>query len=117
MKPNQGLRKVAATLVAGFFFLGVTSLASLAASQFEGTWKVKDNEGNPMEITLSADGSAKGDRSGKAMNGTWKEESDAAVISWTTGWTTKIVKEGSQYKKTAYKNGQSGAESEAQKVK
>jgi hypothetical protein len=116
MKPN-GLGKVAATLVAGFVFLGVTSLASFAASQFEGTWKVKDNQGNPLEITLSAEGVATGDRSGKAMSGTWKEEGDAAVISWTTGWTTKIAKEGNQYKKTAYKGDEVGAESEAEKIK
>jgi hypothetical protein len=40
------------------------------------------------------------------MNGTWKEEGNAAVITWDTGWTTKITKEGNQYKKTAYSKGQ-----------
>jgi hypothetical protein len=53
------------------------------------------------------------------MNGTWKEEDDAAVISWTTGWTTKIIKQGEHYKKTAYKDRESGTEvaAEAEKVK
>ena len=40
------------------------------------------------------------------MTGTWKEEGNAAVITWDTGWTTKITKEDSGYKKTAYRKGQ-----------
>jgi hypothetical protein len=36
------------------------------------------------------------------MVGTWKEEGNTAVVTWNTGWTTKIAKEGDQYKKTAY---------------
>jgi hypothetical protein len=28
-----------------------------------------------------------------------------AVITWTTGWTTKIIKEGDHYIKTVYKKG------------
>jgi hypothetical protein len=114
MKPNQ-----AATTAAVVFASGVTCLSSLAASQFQGTWKTKDIQGGTMEITLSADGIATADRSGKAMNGTWKEENGAAVIIWTTGWSTKIAKEGDHYKKTAYKDRESGAEAkeEAEKVK
>jgi hypothetical protein len=114
MKPNQ-----AATTAAVVFASGVTCLSSLAASQFQGTWKTKDIQGGPMEITLSADGIATGDHYGTAMNGTWKEEDDAAVISWTTGWTTKIIKQGDHYKKTAYKDRESGTEvaAEAEKVK
>jgi hypothetical protein len=60
---KRGLGKVTAFAAALVFALGVTSLASLAASQFEGTWKTKDTKGNPFEIVLSADGTAKGDRS------------------------------------------------------
>jgi len=114
MKPNQ-----AATTVAAVFASSVACLSSLAGSQFEGTWKTKGINGGSMEITLSADGTATADRSGTAMKGTWKEEDGAAVISWTTGWKTKITKEGDHYKKTAYKEGESGAEekSEAEKVK
>ena len=53
------------------------------------------------------------------MNGTWKEEDDAAVISWTTGWKTKIIKQGDHYKKTAYKDRELETEvaAEAEKVK
>jgi hypothetical protein len=36
------------------------------------------------------------------MVGTWKEEGKSAVITWNTGWTTKILKEDDHYKKTAY---------------
>ena len=86
-------------------FVGMTSVASLAESAFEGVWKVKDTAGQPFEITLSSDGIAKATR-GEGMTGTWKEEDNAAVITWNTGWTTKITKEGNQYKKTAYRKGQ-----------
>jgi hypothetical protein len=40
-------------------FIGMTSLASLAASAFEGVWTVKDTGGQPFEITLSSGGVAK----------------------------------------------------------
>ncbi len=60
-------------------FIGMTSLASLAAGAFEGVWKVKDTAGQPFEITLSSGGIAKATR-GEGMTGTWKEEGNAAVI-------------------------------------
>ena len=56
-------------------------------------------------ITLSSGGVAKATR-GEGMTGTWKEEGNAAVITWKTGWTTKITNEGGKYKKTAYRKGQ-----------
>ncbi len=37
--------------------VALTSLASFAASQFEGKWKVSDSGGKPFEITLTSDGS------------------------------------------------------------
>src|SRR6266436_5682025 len=101
--------------------IGMTTLASLAASPFEGVWKVKDTGGRPFEITLSSGGVAKATR-GEGMTGTWKEEENAAVITWNTGWTTKIAKQGNQYHKAAYSKGQSldaapANSSDAQKVK
>jgi hypothetical protein len=85
--------------------LAMTSLPSLAASPFEGVWRVKDTSGQPFEITLSSDGTAKATR-GEGMSGTWKQEGNTAVITWNTGWTTKITKQGNEYKKTAYRKGQ-----------
>jgi hypothetical protein len=41
------------------------------------------------------------------MTGTWKEEGNSAVITWNTGWTTKITKAGDRYIKAAYGKGQS----------
>jgi hypothetical protein len=114
---KQGLGKVTAFVAAMVFALGVASLVGFAASQFEGTWKTKDTKGNPFEIVLSVDGTAKGDRSGEGLNGKWKEEGDSAVIEWGNGWTTKITKMGDQYKKTAYEKGKSMGETETQKVK
>jgi hypothetical protein len=83
--------------------------------------KRKDTVGKPFEITLSSGGAAKATR-GEGMTGTWKEEGDAAVITWNTGWTTKITKQGNQYHKAAYRKGQSldaapANSSDAQKVK
>ena len=66
----------------GLLFV-VTSFAALAASAFEGVWKVKDTAGHPFEITLSSDGAAKATR-GEGMTGTWKEEGNSAVITWNT---------------------------------
>ena len=99
------MRKAAIAAVAAAS-LGVTTFAALAASPFEGVWKVKDTAGHPFEITLSSDGAAKATR-GEGMTGTWKEQDNSAVITWNTGWTTKITKQGNQYVKEAYRKGQS----------
>ena len=98
-------KAVTAAVMAAYFF-GVASFAALAASPFEGEWQVKDTAGQPFEITLSSGGAAKATR-GEGMTGTWKEEGNSAVITWNTGWTTKITKEGNRYIKTTYGKGQS----------
>src|SRR6266568_6264211 len=67
------------TTAATAFFVAVTILTTLAASAFEGVWRVKDTAGQPFEITLSSGGAAKATR-GEGMTGTWKEEGNAAVI-------------------------------------
>ena len=71
--------KVAAAALAAVFAIALTSFATLAASQFEGVWKVQDTSGKPFQITLSADGSAKADRAGEGLTGTWKEEGGATA--------------------------------------
>jgi hypothetical protein len=86
-------------------FLAMTIVAGIAASGLEGTWNVKDTGGQPFQITLASDGVATATR-GEGMTGTWKEDGGAAVITWDSGWTTKIWKDGDQYKKTAYRKGQ-----------
>jgi hypothetical protein len=93
--------KATSAVLAAVFAIAMTTFSSLAASDFEGVWKVTDTAGQPFEITLSGGGAAKASR-GEGMVGTWKEEGKTAVITWNTGWTTKIAKEGDQYKKTAY---------------
>jgi hypothetical protein len=113
-------KELIVTLAAGLL-MGVTSFSALAASAFEGVWQVKDTAGKPFEITLSSGGVAKATR-GEGMTGTWKEEGEAAVITWNTGWTTKITKQGNRYHKAAYSKGQSldaapADSSDAQKVK
>ena len=112
--------RVFATATAGCL-MSLITVTSLAAGAFEGVWKVSDTGGQPFEITLSGGGVAKATR-GEGMNGTWKEEGNAAVITWDTGWTTKITKEGNQYKKTAYRKGEAldappANSSDAEKIK
>jgi len=100
------MRKLARATVTAVCLFGGTSFAALAASPFEGVWKVKDTAGHPFEITLSSSGAANATR-GEGMTGTWREEGDSVVITWNTGWTTKITKQGNQYVKAAYRKGQS----------
>jgi hypothetical protein len=100
------MRKIMTTIPSLAAAIALSSAASFAASEFEGTWTVKDTAGKPFEITLSQNAAAKANR-GEGMSGTWKEEDKAAVIEWNTGWVTKIAKEGNRYKKTAYRKGQS----------
>ena len=107
MSAKHLLSRAAATLVAVILAVALTAGAALAASQFEGTWKTEDTKGNPFQITLSADGKAKGDRADEGLAGTWKAEGDSVVITWDSGWTTKIVKEGDKFKKQAFEKGQS----------
>ncbi len=99
---RSSLARTVPAVTAGLFAVALTTFAS-AASEFEGVWKVKNTKGKPFEITLTADGSAKATLPKEGMTGTWKEEGGAAVISWKTGWTTKISKQGDKYKKTAWK--------------
>jgi hypothetical protein len=108
--------KFTVAALAAAFALATTAFA---AGEFEGTWKVKDTKGKAFEIVLASDGKASSTHE-KDMSGTWKEEGGAAVITWTTGWTTKIAKEGTGYKKTAYKGAPTGDatnSSDAEKVK
>ena len=106
LRNATAVSKPVTAVLAAIFAITMTSFASIAASDFVGTWSVKDTAGQPFEMTLLGDGMAKASR-GEGMVGTWKEEGKTAVITWNTGWTTKITKENDHYKKTAYRKGQS----------
>lgn len=115
------VRKAAGTALAGVFAVVVAGLASQAAGDFQGTWQVKDSQGKPFEITLSADGKASGTQRPN-MSGSWQEQGSAAVVTWNTGWTTKIEKTDGRYTHSAWRQGQSSntqptATSDAQKLK
>ncbi len=77
------------------------------AGEFDGSWILDDTSGNPFEAIFSLDGKASGTHGDAMKYGTWKEEDGAAVIHWTTGWTTLIKKSGDKYVKTAFKPGAS----------
>lgn len=98
MKPALTALTIALTLAA-------SGCSDSKSDEFAGTWKVSDSGGNPFEIALAADGTAKADREGEGMDGTWKRDGSSAVISWKTGWTTKITKEGDKFAKVAFDKG------------
>jgi hypothetical protein len=111
------LTRTAAALAAIAFAIALTSAASFAASGFVGKWKTTDTEGKQFTIWLSDDGKAKGDRANEGLAGMWKEEGSAAVITWDSGWVTKIIKDGDSYKKSAEKDGKPvGSPSDIEKV-
>jgi hypothetical protein len=117
MQRTRFLARTIAAFAALTLAIVLASAAGFAASGFVGKWKVEDTQGKPFTIWLSDDGKAKGDRSGEGLAGMWKEEGNAAVITWDSGWVTKITKEGEKYKKTAFEKGkQEGPASEATKA-
>jgi hypothetical protein len=97
--------RAGAAFAAIAFAIALTSAAGFAASGFVGKWKTTDTEGKAFTIWLSDDGAAKGDRANEGLAGMWKEEGSAAVITWDSGWVTKITKDGDSYKKSAEKDG------------
>ncbi|HXG78002.1 MAG TPA: hypothetical protein VNJ31_01510 [Methyloceanibacter sp.] len=113
MRFTQLVFRTMATLVAA---VALATLA-FAAEGFVGKYVTKDTNGEAFTIWLSDNGSAKGDRANEGLQGMWKEEGNAAVITWDSGWVTKITKEGDAYKKTAEKDGKPvGDAVEAKKV-
>ena len=117
MQTTRFLARTTAALAAIAFAIALTSAAGFAASGFVGKWKTTDTEGKQFTIWLSDDGNAKGDRANEGLSGMWKEEGSAVVITWDSGWVTKITKEGDSYKKTAEKDGKPvGSPSDVEKV-
>lgn len=98
------IAKQGSAMLSNFLSLATGGEQRLASSAFSGTWLVKDSDGNPFEITLFGSGTAEANRAGEGMSGSWTETEDglSAVISWDTGWTTKITRMGEGYIKTAY---------------
>lgn len=95
------MRKIIA-LAAGAAALALTSVASFAASHYEGTWRVKDTEGTPFDIILTSDGKANAHLRGEEKIGTWSEKNGAVVIKWKDGWHSKIAKHGDGYMKKSW---------------
>jgi len=112
MTPKLLLGAAAAAVALAF-----TAGVALADHHFTGTWKVKDTAGADFEIVLADDGTASANRGSEGLHGKWTEKDGAAVITWTTGWTTKITKDGNTYKKTAFEGETKKNSSEAEKVK
>ncbi|MES2182842.1 MAG: hypothetical protein V4493_12190 [Pseudomonadota bacterium] len=90
-------------LLSAVTLFGISSYA--LAGDYEGSWLLLDTHGGGFEATLSKDGSASGTHGDAMKHGTWKEVDGAVVISWTTGWTTRIAKQGDKYVKTSFKPG------------
>jgi hypothetical protein len=97
--------KFCAAFVA-FFLAGIASISTCVADDFQGTWKVKDSSGRPFDITLLADGKATSTMH-PDQTGSWKEQDSTVVITWSTGWSSKIESSDGHYRHTAYRPGQS----------
>ena len=85
--------------------VAVLTSGAAFAGEWTGKYMTEDTKGNPFSISLADNGTAAGTKHGTALSGTWTDEGDAAVIKWSTGWTTKISKDGDHYKKAAYRAG------------
>jgi hypothetical protein len=114
------IRNSVATAI--MFLVAVASSSARAApNDFQGTWEVRDSSGNPFDITLLADGKATSTLH-PDQTGSWKEQGSAAVITWSTGWTSKIEQSEGHYTRTAYRPGRQPSDSpnhtsDAQRVK
>lgn len=89
------------------FALCIVISTNVAAGEYEGSWILDDSQGDPFEATLHEGGVASGIHGTRIKKGTWKEENGAAVIHWSTGWTTRIEKKDGKYAKEAFKPGTS----------
>jgi hypothetical protein len=106
---NGFLSKAAAILGAAIIATMIVACeAPTGDSALAGKYKTEDTQGKPLEITLTADGKASGQRENETLSGTWKEEGGAAIVTWGDGWTTKIAKEGDTYKKSAWEGAMEG---------
>jgi len=111
------LARTTAALAAIAFAIVLTGTAVFAAEGFVGKYQTTDSNGKAFTIWLSDNGSAKGDRANEGLQGMWKEDGNAAVITWDSGWVTKITKDGDKYTKTAEKDGKPvGSPADAKKV-
>lgn len=118
---DRFLSKAAVILGAAFFALALASCDAPSGdadnSEFVGKYMTEDTQGKEMTITLDDNGSASGSRADESLSGSWKEEGDSAVITWSDDWSTKITKDDDTYMKSAYKGGsQDGAPVSAKKV-
>ena len=99
---TQHLDKQGGSVLSSFLALLGVHDEEKPVKEFVGTWAVEDSDGEPFEITLDSSGSAEADRNGEGMSGTWEMFGSSAIVTWDTGWTTKITRTGESYLKTAY---------------
>lgn len=84
-------------------FAGRQAVAA-EASDFIGTWKLKDTDHSSFNVTLKEDGSCTSTW-GVGETGTWKLEGDRVTLSWTDGWHDILIKEKDGYKKLGFAPG------------
>lgn len=96
------LNRQGSAMLSNFLAMVIPGGESLADSEFAGTWQVKDTSGWPFYVTLLTSGTAEAEREGEGMRGTWAKDGESAVITWDTGWLTKITRTSDAYIKTTY---------------
>jgi len=116
MPRNKWANWVIAAMLTALAGVGVSHAADWA-----GTYMTEDTKGNAFKIALFADATARGEKGGHVLEGSWSADGPSAVIKWTTGWTTKLSLDGDNYTKTAYRpgaptTGEGGKTTPAEKV-
>ena len=76
--------------------IAMASFASFAASEFEGTWAVKEYQWESRSRSRSLPTAGRNQPCRKPTTGTWIEEGGAAVISWESGWIDQDRQRGRQ---------------------
>jgi hypothetical protein len=104
MHANKVLSRGAGLVVAATLAVALSIGTAQAATDFTGTWITTDTMGHPMQIDLYANGNARLVRAGERVTGKWAAGDKYALISWRSGWSTKIVKRIGKFKKFAYEN-------------
>ena len=106
---HRFLSNAAAVLFATVLAVGLASCDG-ADSAYAGKYETTDTQGKPMTITLSEDGAAAGTRDAETLTGSWKDEGNSVMITWSDNWGTKLTRDGDTYTKTAYKDGAADGE-------
>ena len=105
------IRSILPWLAAPLLLLMVSACGHMAThtrenSSYVGAWKLKDTKNTTFYIRLNGDGTAKSTW-GKDETGRWELENGSAKVTWSSGWTDVLSRDGQLYTKSGYRPGSS----------